>query len=307
MGDKLKVAVPVEDGPVATESCWATPVDVAGGRYQLENVLLFTDGVGVGDVVLCEPDADGRLIVTTVLARSPLVTVLLVPSDDDACGGGGLATLEPLVRAFGRQVSPVHAEAGMGMAALAFPAVRLEAFVEACRSTAPGHLPSEPRHWGAWRWEVLSEPSLPVPQRIEGAAALLQADGTPLVAVAWPERDDLAARRLEPSVVDGLREVAMYDGRVRAQLAARRYALLVALLVRRAEIRPGSPPFPLLVEDDGIAAARRRWQVSRRGDGTVRWDGDDDLDQRIRAVLRRCGLDPDADPYDPAGAASGSR
>ena len=58
---------------VGYENIWATPL--AGGKYRLESIPFFVYRASRGDVVAANPDPEGRLQFTRVLAKSGHRTV----------------------------------------------------------------------------------------------------------------------------------------------------------------------------------------------------------------------------------------
>lgn len=305
----VKVSVPVVDGGVDRETCWAVAVDVAAGHYRIDNVLFFADGVSIGDVVRCEPNAWHHLVAVEVVRRSPYSTLVFWRCDDDPFPTEAArdAALRDLLDAVGDDLGEdPPRSSGMGMLNVAVPPDRVDALLEVITTTAGGTRDDARRHAGEWVWAVVSSPDLPTGTQLPGAADLLTEEGPDLVAVDWPHPGDDLVAGWPVDLVEQLRDHASHDPRLRTALDDRRYLPCVALLARQnvnhelGAAAVGPQPFPLFPspDADGLAAAREMWR-NHRVDGRTRWAREDHADARIRGTLERLGLDPDADPYAP--------
>jgi hypothetical protein len=310
--EPVKIAVPIVGDDVDRETCWAVPVDVAAGTYRVDNVLFFTDGLGVDDVVRCQPNAWLQLVAVEVVSRSPRTTLLFWRCDDEPFPTEEAHTeaLGDLLAAVGDRLGDdTHREGGFGMLAVAVEPDRLEVLLDLVTATAGGQRDDTTNHAGEWVWTVVTSPDLPAGVPLEGADLLLDEPGPDLVAVHWPSPDDALVAGWPEGLVDELREIAAYDDRVRAALDERRYLPVVAMLVREhvsdelghGEVGPQPfALFPSLAPED-CAEDRADW-IRSRVDGRTRWAVADAADAEVRALLERFGLDPDGDPYEPVGA-----
>lgn len=83
---EIQFPLDVHDGwpPVEVESLWCVPVDVAKGRYRVDNVPLFAVGVAWRDLVHAEREAGGPLTFKDVIESSghSALRVLVDPDAD---------------------------------------------------------------------------------------------------------------------------------------------------------------------------------------------------------------------------------
>jgi hypothetical protein len=116
--DHVKIVIPTPDGP-GSERTWAEPVDVAAGRYRIDNVLFFTDGVSLDDIVRCEPNATGELIAVEILERSSNATLTFAPDEEAMDEDGRNTACRRLIsRIADRHGETVSCESGMGFVAV---------------------------------------------------------------------------------------------------------------------------------------------------------------------------------------------
>lgn len=303
--DHVKVVVPTPEG-FGSEGAWAEPVDVAAGRYRIDNVLFFADGVSLDDIVRCEPNAAGRLIAVEVVERSANATLTFAPADDTMDRDGRDTVCRRLVsRIADRHGDTVSSESGMGYVTVCLPPDRLDRVLAtvATEHDPDGTVDHDRQTVGRWRFFAVTHPAWDVPNPIDGADELLAEPAPEIFAVDWPEPDDDLVASWPPEFVDHLRSWASTDARMRDVLDRRMYVQAVGIAGRDALMHElggeevGPAPFRLLTTeaDDDI---RQDW-LAAHIDGQVRWCPGDAANERMRRFFGRLGLDPDADPYRP--------
>ena len=312
--DAVKVAVATGEGvPYASEGLWAQPADLPAGLYRIASVAFMTDGVSYGDLVRCDVSADGMLVATEVVERSPEVTVAVGLADrsqsDEATQARIRRLLERLQQRYGGRL---RCEGGFGLLAVCVPVELFHQLLDTVLADCgPDAVRVEDDQLlGDWAWFVVSDPAWEAPAPIAGADELL-GQGLDLVAVDW-RGDDPVASTWDEALKQTLREQAATNPTLRRMLDERRYVAAVVPLLRMSLMRElgpsavGPQPFPLYppLADGGDLDQQDQdfhhgWARAKDSGGTVRWCADDDADTRFRAALRSLGLDPDADPRQP--------
>jgi hypothetical protein len=306
--DHVKIVIPTPDGP-GSERTWAEPVDVAAGRYRIDNVLFFTDGVSLDDIVRCEPNATGELIAVEILERSSNATLTFAPDEEAMDEDGRNTACRRLIsRIADRHGETVSCESGMGFVAVCATPELLDSVLETVSTEhdPDGVVDDEQQVVGRWRFFTVAHPAWEVPNPIAGADELLAEPAPEIFAVDWPKPDDDLAASWPPEVVEHLRTWASTDERMRDVLDQRLYVQAVGIFGRNALMEElgggevGPAPFRLLTADadDDI---RQRW-LAAQDDGQVRWCRGDEANERMRRFFARFGLNPDADPYRPVSS-----
>ncbi len=301
----VKIVVPSPDGS-RSERAWAEPLDVAAGRYRIDNVLFFADGVSLDDIVRCEPNAAGDLVAVEVVERSSNATFTFCPDDDTMDPDGRDRACRRLIsRIADRHGDTVSSESGMGFVTVCAPPDLAESVLAtvATEHDPDGTVDHDQQRVGRWRFFAVAHPAWEVPSPIDGADVLLAEPAPEILGVDWPETDDDLVASWPPEFVELLREWASTDERMRDVLDRRMYVQAVGIFGRESLMQElggeevGPAPFRLLTTeaDDSIV---QDW-LAAHIDGQVRWCRGDDANERMRRFFGRFGLDPDADPYRP--------
>lgn len=306
----LRIAIPtVPEAPVGAETCWAEPL--GDRRFRIDNILAYTDGVSLDDVVRCDVAGDGTLVAVELLERSGLVTLSFATTDED-----DLRRLENWAQELlDRTPDDVDVLVfAPSLATVCFPVDQLEAVASAAVLAARTvwtdptiTFDADQQEIGPLGFWAVSSPDYDAPEPIAGADELLARHPAPdLVALDWPAADDPIAAGWPDELTAGLRDRATDNPQLAAMLDRRLYHQILTLQLRMDVLRrDGStdrlgpqlwPLGPDVDPDDG----RQRWEAARGPDGQVRYAADDRLNRQMRDFLAGLGLDPDADPYQPA-------